>query len=145
MIETDESIARFHDGFNCAQALLTTFGPRFGLDPAVAMRVAVGFGGGMGRQGHTCGALTGAYMIIGLIKGSSQPGDRETRESVYAAVREFSARFEAEYGATSCRELLGCNLADPAEYARAREEKLFKSHCPRFVAGAARLLEQMVE
>ena len=51
---------------NCAQTVITTFCEELGLDRAIALQVANGFGGGMGRTGRTCGAVTGAYMVLGL-------------------------------------------------------------------------------
>ena len=49
---------------NCAQSVLTAFSDELGLDRNTALRLARGFGGGMGRTGKTCGAVTGAYMVI---------------------------------------------------------------------------------
>ena len=34
--------------------------------PDAALRVSAAFGGGMGRTGGTCGAVTGALMVLGL-------------------------------------------------------------------------------
>ena len=50
--------------FNCAQAMLGAYAEELGLDRAQALKVATGFGGGMGRMGGTCGVITGAYMVL---------------------------------------------------------------------------------
>ena len=69
--------ATFREGFNCAQAVLSACGPRFGIGRELALRIAAGFGGGMGTMGRTCGAVTGAFMVIGLARGASDPGDAD--------------------------------------------------------------------
>jgi len=49
---------------NCAQTVVSVFAGQMGLDLDTAVRVAMAFGGGMGRGGNTCGAVTGAYMVL---------------------------------------------------------------------------------
>ncbi len=58
-------LARFSEGPNCTQAIAATYGPNLGLDVEQALKGGDAFGSGMG-MGATCGALTGALMIIGL-------------------------------------------------------------------------------
>jgi C_GCAxxG_C_C family probable redox protein len=126
---------------NCAQSVLTAFSDELGLDKAIALKLARGFGGGMGRSGKTCGAVTGAYMVIGLAESKAA---REGVEAVYARVREFNERFIELHGSTSCTELLRCDLSDADELARARSEGLFVRVCPCFVKDAVEILEKML-
>ncbi len=63
-----EAVERFKKGFNCSQAVLGSFSKQFGLDCDKASKVATGFGSGM-RMGGTCGAATGAFMVLGLKYG----------------------------------------------------------------------------
>jgi len=46
--------------------VLSTYGTRSGLDRETGLKVAGAFGAGMARMGETCGAVTGAFMVIGL-------------------------------------------------------------------------------
>jgi C_GCAxxG_C_C family probable redox protein len=126
---------------NCAQSVLTAFSDELGLDKANALKLARGFGGGMGRSGKTCGAVTGAYMVIGLAESKTA---REGVEAVYARVREFNKLFIGFHGSTSCTELLNCDLSDADELARARSEGLFAGVCPCFVKDAVEILEKML-
>ena len=125
---------------NCAQSVLTAFSDELGLDRATALKLAGGFGGGMGRTGKTCGAVSGAYLVIGL---SESKAAREGVEAVYAKVQEFTRRFIELHGSTSCTELLKCDLSDSTELARARVESLFTKACPVFVKGAVEIIEQL--
>jgi len=134
----------FEEGFSCAQAVLATYGPQFGLDRETALRVAGAFGGGMARMGQTCGAVTGALMVIGLRHGKTQAQDEETKETCYSLVKEFMDQFEARNGSITCKELLGYDVSVPDERTLAKEQGLFDSLCPRFVQAAAEIIEQMI-
>jgi len=87
------------------------------------LKLASGFGGGMGRLAETCGAVTGAFMAMGLKFGAAT-AEREAREPIYARVRELAARFKACHGSLICRDLLGCDLSTPEGFALAQEKKL---------------------
>lgn len=145
MSERSEKAVSYFENFNCAQSVIAACGPDFGLDRETALRIAGGFGGGMGRLGEVCGAVTGAFMVIGLKHGKSHPEDdeSETKEKAYALVCEFADRFHARHGSILCRELLGCDIGTPEGSAQAREKGLFGDLCPRLVQSAVEILEQM--
>jgi C_GCAxxG_C_C family probable redox protein len=139
---TDLALARFSEGFSCSQSVLAAFAPDLGLDADAALRVSAAFGGGMGRLGHTCGAVTGALMALGLKDGATVP-DPAAKERTYALTREFIARFEARHGATACADLLGVNIGTPEGQVAEREANLFKMTCPGLVASAVAILQEM--
>ena len=76
------------------------------MDYETALKVSQAFGGGMGGMGGECGAVTGAYMVISLIHGRTKAEDSEARLKTFQLVKEFSARFKAIHGTSTCRELL---------------------------------------
>jgi C_GCAxxG_C_C family probable redox protein len=145
MTKSEIAAAAFKEGYNCSQAVLSAFAPEIGLEREAALRVATGFGGGIGRMAGTCGAVTGAVMVLGLRHGSVDPGDRQAKEVAYTAVREFVRRFEEKHGTVTCAGLLGCDISRPEGLAAAREASLFAQRCPLFVADAARILEPMLQ
>jgi C_GCAxxG_C_C family probable redox protein len=114
-----------------------------GLDRESALRVAGMFGGGMGHLGNVCGAVTGAFMTIGLKYSKVQDGENEKRDRGYALVRQFAEEFAAHNGSIICKELLGYDLSTPEGSARARERGLFRDLCPKLVQSAVEILEQM--
>jgi C_GCAxxG_C_C family probable redox protein len=63
MNEVDQAESLFRSGCACSQAVLGTYGPRLGLSETEALRVSAGFAGGM-RMAETCGAVTGAIMVL---------------------------------------------------------------------------------
>ena len=68
--------AAYHkQGFNCAQAVACSLAPALGFDTDSAFRILEGFGAGMGGMTETCGALSGAVAILGLLnsEGMANP------------------------------------------------------------------------
>ncbi len=144
MSRVEQAVSRFKDGLNCSQAILSTYGIQFGLDTATAIKAAAGFGGGMGRMGDTCGAVTGAFMILGLKHGPAEAGDQQAREKAYEQVQELARRFKARNGTIVCRDLIQCDIDTPEGLARARDLNLFVMICPKLVQDAAEILEEML-
>jgi len=139
----EEAVQLFEQGFNCAQAIVTTYGPAFGLDRKNASKVACGFGGGM-RMAGVCGAVTGAFMVIGLKHGNTRPEDKDTKQKTYEIVQDFTKRFRARNNFILCKDLLGCDISTPDGLRIATEKGLFKSVCPKLVRCATEILEQML-
>ncbi len=132
-----ESVARFAAGCNCAQAVFAPQAARHGLDADTATHVAAMFGGGIVRTGQMCGACSGGLLALGLAVAG-----REARP--YGLGQEFLRRFAAARGSTTCRELLGCDLATPEGQAAFREQRLLQSVCVPAVETAARLVEELL-
>lgn len=137
-----DAVSRFAEGFNCAQAVFSVYAEQIGLDYDTALKIAAGFGGGMGRMAATCGAVTGAFMALGL-KYAGVTTDRQTKEANYACIREFADRFKARNGSLVCRELLACDISTPEGLKRAMESGAFKNTCPKFVRDACEIMEEM--
>ena len=83
MSRIEEAISRFKEDFSCAQSIFSTYAPHYGLDEDKALKISTGFGGGMARSGRTCGAVTGAYMVIGLKYGMGLSKDDDAKENTY--------------------------------------------------------------
>jgi C_GCAxxG_C_C family probable redox protein len=145
MSKVEDAAACFEAGFSCSQAVLSAYAPQFGLDRESALKVSGAFGAGMGRMGETCGAVTGAFMVIGLKHGKTRAEDDEAKERAYRLVQEFADQFRARHGSIVCRELLGCDLSIPEQRALAQEKKLTATLCPRFVHDAAEIVEQILD
>jgi C_GCAxxG_C_C family probable redox protein len=124
--------------------VLSSFGEELGLGRELALKVAGAFGGGMARMGETCGAVTGALMVIGLKYGMTQAKDEAARDKTYKLAHEFAARFKARHGSMVCRELLGYDLSKPDERKAALEKGLFTTLCPQLVRDAVEIVEQLL-
>ncbi len=144
MSKVELAVSCFEEGFACSQALLSTYSPQFGLDRETALKVAGAFGGGMGRMGEICGAVTGALMVIGLKHGITIADDEQSQEKTYSLVNEFVNRFKSRTGSIVCRELLGCDISTAEGMDTAKEKGLFTTICPKYVRDAAETLEQIL-
>ena len=138
------ALTRFEQGFSCSQAVFSAYAAQLGLDCETALKISGGFGGGMGRMAQTCGAVTGAFMVIGLKYGTIDAEDKETKEKVYALVREFADRFKFRNDTLNCKDLLGCDVSTSGGMQVAREQKLFKTICPKLVKDAAEIVEEIL-
>ena len=144
MDRVESAVSYFTQGFNCAQSVLQAYCEPLGLERDRAVKVAEGFGGGMGSQGEVCGAVTGAYMVLGLAHGRNGLEDRASKARTAELVREFSRRFQARHESTLCRDLLGMEIETPEGQKAAREKKLFTTVCPQMVKDAAEILEEIL-
>jgi len=140
----EEAVKQHQSGFSCAQAILATYGPELGMDRETALKVAGGFGSGMGRMAGTCGAVTGAYMVIGLLHGMTKADDQQQKERSYEVVRRFAEMFRRRHGSLECRELMGVDVSRPEGLAAARQRNIFRTVCPGYVRGAAEILEEIL-
>jgi C_GCAxxG_C_C family probable redox protein len=145
MTKVERTLSMFKEGFVCSQALLVTYGEQFGLRRETALKVSAAFGGGLCRMGETCGAVTGALMVIGLKYGNVKAKDKKSREKTYELAREFIKKFEDRNGTINCKRLLDCDISTPEGLSTAREKKLFQSVCPKCVQDAAEIVEQILK
>jgi C_GCAxxG_C_C family probable redox protein len=114
------------------------------MDEQTALRVACGFGGGVGRLGLTCGAVTGAVMVIGLKYGKVKADDDAAKEKTYALVQEFARRFRARAKSLNCTELLGFDLGTPEGREQVKARNLAMTVCEKAVRDAAEILEELL-
>ena len=144
MSKVEKAISSFRGDFNCAQSILSSYATEFELDKDTALRIATGFGGGMGRMQNTCGAVSGAFMVIGLKFGMGESGDTEAREKTYQVIREFTNRFQEIHGSIVCKELLGCDINTPEGKDYYDRNDFFEKKCFQYVKDSAMILENML-
>lgn len=142
--QVEQAESYFKEGFSCSQAVFATYSGQLGLDSEMALKIAGAFGGGMGHIGETCGAVTGALMVIGLKYGKTRAEDNMAKEKTYALVQEFTKRFKAAHGSISCKGLLPYDISNPEGMQQAREAGVFKTACPQFVKSAVEIIEAIL-
>jgi C_GCAxxG_C_C family probable redox protein len=93
---------------------------------------------GLGKE---CGAVTGAFMVIGL--WIRQPKDeKDARFKAYDLVKRFKKRFEAGHGTILCKDLLGVDVGTSEGHQKAVKENLYRTR-PDFVKTAAEVLADL--
>jgi C_GCAxxG_C_C family probable redox protein len=146
-METKKSkaIEHFRSGFNCAQSIVCAFTEDVKDPEKILPMISCGFGAGMGRLQETCGAVTGAFMVIGLRNCRSLITNKERKEKTYSMIRGFSEEFKAKNGAIDCKNLLKVDLNTEEGMKYAHENHLFETICEKCIANSAGILEEMFE
>jgi len=132
----------FAKSYNCAQSVFGAFSEDWGIDSAMALRLASGLGGGL-RHGEVCGAVSGATLAIGLKCGLYIEGDLAQKMYCNQKTIEFIEKFKEANGTILCRELLGADIHHPDDLNTPEIKAQTKIECPEFIAAAVRILEDM--
>ena len=128
----DETIKRHDIGMNCAQAVACTYCDLVGMDEVSMFKVTEAMGLGMGGMEGTCGAVTGACAIAGMLNSTGNIDHPDSKASTYKISKEITTRFKEQNGSLICRELKGVETG-----------KVLRS-CPDCIRDAARILEDIL-
>lgn len=101
-----------NSGYCCAQIMMKMALDAEGKENEDLLRAVNGLCMGVGNKQKTCGVLTGGIAIIGLYAGKGN--DKEHPKQDYSGmVDEYAQWFEAEFGSTQCRDIIGeCSVTD---------------------------------
>ena len=141
-MKTEYGAETFLGGFNCAQAVFSSFSEEYGLGAATALKIAGGLGSGA-RKGELCGAVSGAVLVIGLKHGQQTKEDTGAKQKCAEETEEFMRRFLSANGSIVCRDLLECDVSTLEGREKALAKKLFATRCKGFVVSAIEILEDM--
>lgn len=127
----EDSVHYFKNGLYCSEAILKAFNEHYdlGLAPET-LKIATGFGAGLGASKCCCGSLTGGAMVLSLVAGRSTADESET--PAFEAVSALHDKFKQEFGATCCRA-----LTKPVEWGAPEHHE----YCVQFVSRAAELTD----
>lgn len=129
--------------YNCAQSVVITFAKDFGYSKELAVKLASGFGGGMGKTQGVCGAVTGGIMVLGMMAGERANSNEELKAQSYSKAKEFIHRFESEFETTQCRELINCDLNSKEGEAYFKEREIKEKICSKCVEGAVKIVGEI--
>jgi C_GCAxxG_C_C family probable redox protein len=144
MSRIEEAISHFKGNLNSTQAVISAFSNKYELDYDKILKLATGFGGGMGGLGRTCSAVTGAYMVIGLEYGMGINEAIEGKEKTAQIIREFTQQFEKINKTFLCKELLDCDIDILENKGYFTQNELFKNRCLKFVKDVVEILEELL-
>lgn len=140
----EKAIGAFKSGLNCSQAVLTAYSEEMSFDNKLALSVACGFGGGMGRLQETCGAVTGSYMVLGVYNCKKFTDNKDRKEETYLMIQKFSEKFRQLNGTTECRSLIKCDLKTEEGQRYARENNLFETVCEKCISDSVGIINQLI-
>ncbi len=133
----------FLNGCNCSQAVFVAFAEDCGISEKQATLLASSFGGGMGRLREVCGAVSGMFMVAGLLKGYTTEDEKSKKDEHYALIQQLANEFKVVHNTYICRELLGNLGKSTSPVSDARTKEYYKARpCIRFVITAAEILDK---
>ena len=131
-------------GYGCSQSILGAFADEAGIDQKTAMKIASGFGGGMGRMREVCGAMTGSFMVLGLIYGFDQPSAAK-KAQIYEHIKAVADEFKKQSNTIICRELLQNVKITVGSVPEERTDDYYKRRpCLAHIIRAAEILEDYI-
>ncbi len=136
----------FQEGYNCSQSVFAAFSDLYGIDQEQALKLAAGFGGGVGRLREVCGAVSGMTMIAGLETGTAKKMDDEGKKYNYEVVQKLAKEFEKLNGSIICRELLNldADTSMAAEPNKRTMEYYNTRPCAQLVRDAAEIIDKIL-
>ena len=141
--KSEYAIAQFHNGFNCAQSVLSAFANELNMGEEQLLKIACGFGAGMGRNEEVCGAVSGGIMVIGLKYGKSVCEDNGAMDKTYQLTRSLMKRMREKHGTYLCKVLLnGCDLKTEQGQKEFREKDMKTNICIPCIRSAIDFLEK---
>ena len=137
-------LEQFSKGFDCSQIVLAEVAGDYGLDTETARKAAACFGGGMWCA-DCCGALTGAFMAVGLKYGHAAPNETDKKDRALTIMGQLRKKFVQKYHATECRCILGHDLSNPDEMQQIIYKGLIASICPDVIVDTMDILNGYLE
>ena len=143
--KTRHATERFRSGFNCSQSVISAFAEDFGLSKDSCLRLASPFGSGIARMQETCGAVTGALMVIGLKYGKGEHGLEADKANAYKISLQLISKFKEYHLSINCLELLdNLDINTPEGMAEIQKRELFRCNCSKYVQDAVEIAESIL-
>ena len=142
MTHAQKAAQYFCEGYNCSQAVVLAFCEDLKLDKELALKLSSSFGGGMGRLREVCGAVSGMFMVAGILHGYSNPTDKKAKDEHYKLIQQLAEEFKKIHSTYVCKDLLKVAGKQPP-ISEERTEEYYKTRpCVNFVVAAADILDK---
>lgn len=142
----ERAVENFYKGYNCTQSVMLAFSDLHHMDEKTSLLISSSFGGGMGRLREVCGAVSGMFMVAGLLYGYDGPKQYEEKKEHYERIQYLAQQYQKENGSIVCRELLGLGNGKDAPAPSKRTKEYYKKRpCPQLIGMAAYIMARYVE
>jgi C_GCAxxG_C_C family probable redox protein len=139
----EAAVNQFMEGYRCSQAVLAVFAEDFGMDEDLARKISLPLAGGSGVGGE-CGAVSGAFLVLGLKYGFAHPGDHKGVEKIMDKVNRFVQGFKSLHGEIDCPRLIGLDVFSEEGLKAFMENNVKATTCARFVGDTVKILEKIL-
>ncbi|MCT4591204.1 MAG: C-GCAxxG-C-C family protein [Carboxylicivirga sp.] len=141
--KVNTAIDAFYNGKNCAQSVLKAYVDELRMDEQQALNLALGFGGGMGKMQKDCGAVTGAYMVIGIRNSLFMEDENERKEKTPLMIQAFRKQFCQRHQSDQCVHLLGCDIRTEAGQKYFKDNQLKDKVCSKCIKSSIDILDEL--
>ncbi|MDR0879212.1 MAG: C-GCAxxG-C-C family protein [Clostridioides sp.] len=142
-MKENDVVELFSQGFDCGQVVLGEMSSKLEIDIETARRMSACFGAGM-FDGDTCGAITAAYMALGLKYGHDKPFDGDSKVENMMKLTQFKDEFLHNHNSLICRDLLGYDITNPDDSEKISEKNLLMTFCPKLVVEVIEILDNIL-
>jgi C_GCAxxG_C_C family probable redox protein len=129
----------------CAETVFVVLKEASGLPDAADSSAAMALNGGLAYSGGTCGAVTGAALAVGLLAGRRIPDHVAAKRAARLVTADLLAAFEADFGTSACRELIGMDLRTDEGHRAFIESGIWRDRCLRQVEMAVTRLAPLAD
>lgn len=116
----------FNSGYNCCESVVLAVCDYLEIDKEMPLKISTPFGSGMSKNSSNCGALSAAFIAMGMKNGRSS--NEESRDPSYIPADIIFNKFKKEHQSVSCGDITGLNMRDPEVMAQ-NKERLHKEIC----------------
>jgi C_GCAxxG_C_C family probable redox protein len=141
--KVNTAIDAFYNGKNCAQSVLKAYVDELRMDEQQVLNLALGFGGGMGKMQKDCGAVTGAYMVIGIRNALFMEDENERKEKTPLMIQAFRKQFCQRHQSDQCVHLLGCDIRTEAGQKYFKDNQLKDKVCSKCIKSSIDILDEL--
>lgn len=127
------------NNYSCSQAVLCYFADKYGIDEDKSKNLVSGMDCGM-SQAKTCGAVTSAYLVLGL-----EDAYGEKNNNVKDTIKIFNENFLEEYKSLECYELLGLDISTDEGMVEAFKNDLINEVCVKCISDTINILEDIIK
>lgn len=141
MRRSELAVENFKKGLNCSQSVVLAFKDLLSVNEGLLKKASICFGGGLGRQRLTCGAVAGMCMVISILKS-----DGEDKLANYAIIQSACKEFTDKVGSIICADLLEGNVkVETSPVPDARTAEYYKKRpCAELCAIAVEIAEKYI-
>ncbi|MCF8218875.1 MAG: C-GCAxxG-C-C family protein [Bacteroidales bacterium] len=140
---TQTAMNYFGQGYNCAQSVFAAYSDRTKIGDSQSLKIATAFGGGIADTQKTCGAISGALMVLGA--SLYNPDNPVISKDI---VKQYSQTLinliEEKYSTSHCAELIKIDFSkdNPLEENQQKEKDKI---CLQVIEDVCIILDQMVK
>jgi C_GCAxxG_C_C family probable redox protein len=143
MNHTEKALNNFKNQYNCSQSVFSAYSEKFGIKENDAQKIAMGFGGGIGRTQDICGALTGAIMVLGC-RHYNENDIARSKEIIYAKTKELISKFKEIHKTVDCLELIGVDFSKEGGFELFKALNIHENKCNGYIEDVCKILDEII-